>query len=93
MACIPLTARHRTTRRKWAPEQRNMMQSDQSKLLFKDESQFSLEHDTRRALDNPKFLIPRLVENCLEAKSIQRMEWPACYPDLNPIELVWNTLG
>ncbi|GFT97241.1 transposable element Tcb2 transposase [Trichonephila clavipes] len=28
----------------------------------------------------------------LEAETIQRMELPACYPDLNPIEHVWDML-
>ncbi|GFU97186.1 transposable element Tcb1 transposase [Trichonephila clavipes] len=50
MVCIPLTPHHRAARRRWAAEHRDWEQHDWSQVLFTDESQFSLESDTRRVL-------------------------------------------
>ncbi|GFU16594.1 transposable element Tcb2 transposase [Trichonephila clavipes] len=42
--------------------------------------------------DNARPHTARLLENMLEAETIQRMEWPACSSDLNPIEHVRDML-
>ncbi|KFM69669.1 hypothetical protein X975_14592, partial [Stegodyphus mimosarum] len=33
------------------------------------------------------------VQNCLESDDIQRLVWPARFPNMNPIENAWNAWG
>ncbi|GFT71974.1 transposable element Tc3 transposase [Trichonephila clavipes] len=33
------------------------------------------------------------VQDCLHSEGIQRLVWPARFPDLNPIKNVWDALG
>ncbi|GFU73734.1 transposable element Tcb2 transposase [Trichonephila clavipes] len=114
--CVPLTPAHRRRRSLWCREHRNWRDNEWGRVLFTDESRFSLSSDSHRILiwrergsrNHPSNIIERdrgamglqflfmddnapchrtvAAEQLLESEDIERMDWPARSPDLNPIE-------
>ncbi|GFY31753.1 transposable element Tcb2 transposase [Trichonephila clavipes] len=73
VVCVPLTRQHRTARLQWCREHHNWTEQDWARVLFSDESRFSLSSDCRRQL------IWRESDTAYRPENIQEKDrYPTC---------------
>ncbi|GFV93795.1 transposable element Tc1 transposase [Trichonephila clavipes] len=94
---LPLTAEHRQLRLQWYQARSMWNVTDWQKVVFSDESRFVLGTDDNRVRvgeifqqDNARPHTARVAQDFL--RHFQTLPWPACSPDLFPVEHVGDQL-
>ncbi|GFX25633.1 transposable element Tcb2 transposase [Trichonephila clavipes] len=70
--CVPLTPAHRRRRSLWCQEHRNWRDNEWGRVLFTDESRFSLSSDSHRIL---RFNVQRCTLNLSRAETSSWLVW------------------
>ncbi|GFV10068.1 transposable element Tc1 transposase [Trichonephila clavipes] len=85
---LPLTPEHRQLRLQWCQARSMWNVTDWQKVVFSDESRFVLGKDDNRVRvwRRPA----KVAQDFL--RHVQTLPWPACSPNLSPVEQVWDQL-